>query len=421
MLGAVLLGEALICSSMAGAQPARELTVDEWVALALANNHELRAARAELEAAVARVQQAALRPNPMLDLGGRKALGPDNDLSVGLTVPLDLNGRKEGRIGVAEREMEVRRAQIAERERRLRADVRMKAGELLAARRNLTVTDELLQANHSALTLVEHRVRQGAAPTLDENLMRVEVNRLEAARLMLASRVDITALQLKALAGTLPDQPLELRGELSPPPSTPEPAAGMDRAIDLRPDVRAARAEVAVAQAKVRKEQADGRWDASVTLGYQRQDFGFNLRGLTDSGTRQIQDVFHYFGGGVTITLPVRNRNQGNIVAAGAEATAAERRREFSELIAHQEVAAALAQSEAARRTVELYERGVRGVARANVDVVRQSYGLGRATLLDVIAEQRRYIEVENGFTDVLRQAWDAAVELERAIGGPAQ
>ena len=351
-----------------------------------------------------------------------KAISPDNNLSVGLSVPLDLNGRKEGRIGVAEREVEVRRAQIAERERRLRADVQMKAGEVLAARRTLGVTDELVRANRQALTLVEERVRQGATPALDENLMRVEVNRLEAGRVMQASRIDVAVLQVKALSGTPPDEPLDIRGDLSSPPPAPAVADALGRGVEQRPDVRAARAEVAVAQAKVRKEQAEGRWDASVNVGYQRQDFGFNLKGLTDSGsTRQIQDVFHYFGAGLTVTLPVRNRNEGNVAAANAEMTAAERRREFSELIARQEVAAALAQYEAARRTVELYERGVRGVARANVDVVRQSYGLGRATLLDVIAEQRRYIEVENGYTDVLRQAWDASVDVERAIGGPTR
>jgi len=423
VLGALLLfGGGLGGAGAAGAQPPRDLAVDEWVALALANNPELRAARAELEAAAARVQQAGLRPNPMLDLGGQKAISPDNNLSVGLTVPLDLNGRKEGRVGVAEREVDVRRAQIAERERRLRADVRMKAGEVLAARRTLGVTDELVRANRQALALVEERVRQGAAPALEENLMRVEVNRLEAGRLMQASRIDVAVLQLKVLAGTPPDEPLDIRGDLSSPPPAPALADALGRGVEQRPDVRAARAEVAVAQAKVRKEQAEGRWDASVNVGYQRQDFGYNLRGLTDSGsTRQIQDVFHYFGAGLTVTLPVRNRNEGNVAAANAETTAAERRREFSELIARQEVAAALAQYEAARRTVELYERGVRGVARANVDVVRQSYGLGRATLLDVIAEQRRYIEVENGYTDVLRQAWDAGVDVERAIGGPAR
>jgi cobalt-zinc-cadmium efflux system outer membrane protein len=239
---------------------------------------------------------------------------------------------------------------------------------------------------------------------------------------MQASRADVATLQLKALAGAPHDEPLDVGGDLSSPPPAPARADALGRSVEQRPDVRAARAEVAVAQAKVRKEQAEGRWDASVNVGYQRQDFGYNLKGLTDSGsTRQIQDVFHYFGAGVTVTLPVRNRNEGNVAAANAETTAAERRREFSELIARQEVAAALAQYEAARRTVELYERGVRGVARTNVDVVRQSYGLGRATLLDVIAEQRRYIEVENGYTDVLRQAWDAGVDVERAIGGPAR
>jgi outer membrane protein TolC len=51
------------------------------------------------------------------------------------------------------------------------------------------------------------------------------------------------------------------------------------------------------------------------------------------------------------------------------------------------------------------------------VETVRQSYGLGRLQLLDVIAEQRRYIEVENGYTEVLKQVYDAAVEIERATG----
>jgi cobalt-zinc-cadmium efflux system outer membrane protein len=118
-----------------------------WEARALAESPDLNAARAEIEAARGRVTQAGLRPNPMLDLAGQKATGPDNNLMVGVTLPLDLNGRKAGRVAVAERELAMKRAGVADRERRLRAEVRMKAGELFAARRNLTSTDELLQAN----------------------------------------------------------------------------------------------------------------------------------------------------------------------------------------------------------------------------------------------------------------------------------
>ena len=54
---------------------------------------------------------------------------------------------------------------------------------------------------------------------------------------------------------------------------------------------------------------------------------------------------------------------------------------------------------------------------RAERDQLFRSYELGRGSLLDVIAEQRRFIDVESGYTDVLKQVYDAAVEVERAVG----
>jgi cobalt-zinc-cadmium efflux system outer membrane protein len=401
-----------------GQVAARELTIDEVVARALADNPELRASRAEVDAAGGRLQQAGLRPNPELDLGGQKALSLDNNLTIAVRLPLDLNDRKGGRVAVAEQELALKRTQLADRERRLRADVRMKAGELLAARRNLEIADELLDTNRRAFNVVGNRVREGAAPAIDENLQLVEVNRLDASRQVLASRVEIATLQLKLLAGMTADAPLGVRGDLltSAPPL--DRADAVRRALASRPDLAAAKADAAMARAMIRKEQAEGRWDASVSVGYMRQDFGFGLNGLTSSGqTKPIQDVFHYFGGGVTVTLPVRNRNQGNIAAAEAGARAAERRVEFAELTVQQEVEAAFAQLEAAARSQEIYGRGVRDVARRNLVVVRQSYELGRGSLLDVIAEQRRFIDVETGYTEVLKQLYDAAVEIERAVG----
>jgi cobalt-zinc-cadmium efflux system outer membrane protein len=394
-------------------------TVDELVARALGENPELAAARAEVEAGRGRLRQAGLRPNPMLDLAGQQNVsGPDSNVSVGVTVPLDLNGRKEGRVGVATREVELKLAQLADRERRLTADVRLKAGEIFAASRNLAFTEQLLSVNRQGLGLVQERVRQGGAPALEENLLLVEVNRLDAARQLLESRAEILRLQLKALVGLPPEGPLALRGELEAPAVWSERATAITRALTGRPDIRAARSEAAMARARIQKEEAEGRWDMSLNVGYQRQDTGFPLSGITDrGGTRPIQDTFHMVGGGVTIILPVRNRNQGNIKAAQAETEAAERRREFLELVVRQEITSAFTQYEAARRSLDIYGRGVREVGRQNLEVVRQSYGLGRLPLLEVIGEQRRYIEVESGYTESLKQVYDAAVEIERAIG----
>jgi cobalt-zinc-cadmium efflux system outer membrane protein len=215
-----------------------------------------------------------------------------------------------------------------------------------------------------------------------------------------------------------PDVALTLRGDLTGPPLAIDRAEAVREALAGRADLDAARGEAAMATAQVRKERAEGRWDASINVGYQRQDFGFPLNGLTSSGaTRPIQDVFHYFGGGVSITLPVRNQNQGNIAAAIATAKAAERRVDGATLMVRQEVEAAFAQYAAAERSLAVYERGVRDTAQRNLDVVRQTYQLGRTTLLDVIAEQRRFIDVEMGYTESLKQVYDAAVDLNRAIG----
>jgi cobalt-zinc-cadmium efflux system outer membrane protein len=396
-----------------------EVTVDDLVARALADNLDLQATQAEVDAAHGRLQQAGLRPNPMLDLGVQKNVaGPDNNLTASVTLPLELNGRRAGRLGVAGGELEIKRAQVADRARRLRAEVRMKAGEFLAAQRNLRFTEALLRVNRAALDLLRTRVRQGAAPPLEENLLRVEVNRLEANRRRLASQVEVFALQLKTLVGLGPEAPLALQGDLHPAPVRLELSEGLSQALAVRSDLLIARAEVAMAEAMIQKEKAEGGWDARVNVGYMRQDFGYDLRGLTASGSTQpIQDVFHYVGAGVSITLPIRNQNQGNIATASASTTAAQRRLASVTLTIRQEVTAAFAQYEAAQRALDIYTQGVLEVAHQNLDVVRQTYTLGRATLLDVIAEQRRYVDVETGYTDTLKQVYDTVVDMERAVG----
>jgi hypothetical protein len=47
---------------------------------------------------------------------------------------------------------------------------------------------------------------------------------------------------------------------------------------------------------------------------------------------------------------------------------------------------------------------------------VRQAYELGRIPVLDVIAEQRRYIDIEMGYTDALKLVYDAGTETQRAV-----
>lgn len=410
----------LVLLALARVSSAGDLSLADLVAQALRDNRELQALRAEVDAAQGRLLQAGLRPNPSLDLGVQQNVtGPDNNVSVSLSLPLDLHGRQAGRVGVAAQGVELKRAQVADRERRLRAEVQMQAGAVLAAQRHVRLTAELLQASRQTLALLQARVQQGAAPPLDAQVWRVELHRLEASAHLLESRVVVLTAQLHTLVGRDPmAPPLALSGELQPWPLRLDLEQGVAQALATRPDLRSAQIEVAGGTAMLRKEQAEGRWDASVNVGYMRQSFGYDLQGLTARGnTQPIHDVFHYVGAGFTLTLPVRHQNQGNVAAALAETRAAERRLEALTLQVRQEVSAAFTTYHASQRALAIYAQGVRDLARQNLDVVRQSYSLGRASLLDVIAEQRRYIESETGYTDALQQVYNARVELARALG----
>ena len=131
----------------------------------------------------------------------------------------------------------------------------------------------------------------------------------------------------------------------------------------------------------------------------------------------RVRGQFNYVAVGAMVMLPLFNRNQGQVAVAQAERSGAEARREAAELAARAEVAGALARDAQAQRAVSLYDGGVRTLARQNLNVVRQTFDLGRATVFDVLTEQRRYLEIEQEYTTTLREAWEARAGLKRALG----
>jgi cobalt-zinc-cadmium efflux system outer membrane protein len=398
------------------------MTANDAVTYALSHNGELEAARKEIDAARAMVKQARLRANPKLDLDGtRQIQGKDNTLGASAMLPLELAGRRAARIAVAEREVEVREREVANNERLLAADVRMKFGEALAQALKLSFTDELVEANQRSFNLIGARVTEGATPPLEQNMALVELNRLRSLRESAAGKLEVLMLELKNMLGMKPEEPLRLRGDFSNLiDQLPPVAEATERALRERPDLQALRAAENLATARIEQARAEGRLDASVSAGYERMNSSFPIFGVDEQGQLQpVQDVFHFLKFGVSLDLPVRNRNQGAIEAAVAESGAAKMRREFAELTARREIAAAYARYHGAARAMEIFRLGVRDPARANLDVVRQTYELGSKTLIDYIGEQRRFIELENDFIDAQLAAYDARVEIARATAAP--
>jgi cobalt-zinc-cadmium efflux system outer membrane protein len=401
--------------------PAGGLTLNDAIGRALEREPGLRASRAQIDMTRGLREQAALRPNPSLSFFQQQEPGgADNQTRVELQWPLDLF-RKTGRVGVADREIEVAQHATAERERTLAADVRLAYGEVAASVRTLRVTEQLLAATSRQLTLIASRVEQGATPPLDRDMLRVEVTRLEAERSLQAGAVERRLVDLKRLLGMIADAPLTLRTpledlvrqEVVPGANPPQ-----SNALGTRPDVLEAEARVRVAEAQVDRAQREGKPDMSVFAMYMRMDAGFPQQGFSSTGVLEpIRSVFHYVSVGATVTLPVLSRNQGAVAAAEAERSGTAAQVEAVRLSAQSEIAAARSRDEHARRALDAYSADAIALARQNLVAIRQTYDLGRGTLLDVLNEQRRYLDVERTYTDVLREAYEARQTLKTALG----
>lgn len=426
LLNAVITAGLSLAAQEVATQPASDfidsqngVTEAELVARALASNPRLAAEHQEIEIAKGDVVQAGLRKNPSLSLGGLKEVnGDDNRFSIGGSIPLELFGRRARRTEVAERKRDATQESVANRERLLTGDVRIRFGEALAAARNLQFAEQLLQANREFLKLMEDRVREGAAAALDAEEVRVEVNRISALRIDYQAKAEIALLTLKEAVGIEPEETIRLKGSLEIAASAFDRKQLLELALSHRPDLAFQRANEAMAAADLRQQQAEAKPDASFSASYERPDSGFSQRAFDFAGNlRPIRQTFNYAVLGLEINLPVFNRNQGAIAADTAAINRARSQIAAVDLGLRHEVTQNLVRFDGAQAMVAVYRRGVRDQASRNLDVVRQTYSYGRIRLLDVIAEQRRYIDIETGYTDVLFDAYAAHVALEQAVG----
>jgi cobalt-zinc-cadmium efflux system outer membrane protein len=406
-------------SSTSFLDPQAGTTESELVTRALAQNPTLAAARQEIEMAHGGVTQARLRKNPSLVVGGLQEVeGQDNRVSVGGALPLELFGRRARRTEVAERKLDVTRKSLADRQRLLTGEVGLRFGVTLAAVRNLNFVEQLLQINRDFLKLMQDRVREGSTAPLDADEVRVEVGRIDALRIDYQAKAEIAVLRLKEAVGIQPDETLRLKGLLDQPKIAVDQNQLLQIALAHRPDLAAQRANEAVAVAELHQLQVEAKPDATVSASYERPNSGFSQRAVDAAGNlTPIRQTFNYAVAGIEIALPAFNRNQGTIAADTAAIDAARNRIAAAGLAVRSEVAQNQVRYEGAQARVATYGSSVREQAARNLGVVRQIYSYGRITLLDVITEQRRYIDIETTYTDVLLDAYAARVALEQAIG----
>ena len=397
------------------------MSAEEAVGYALEHNKNLLADRKQLDEAAGRLKQAGLRPNPMLELMGGSSVNDRsmNELSAGVSLPLELGGRRSSRIQVAEKEFARMKLEISDRERRLAAEIRMKYAEAIEAARTLELIKQLGDLNFQNLTLLKARVDEGVSPAVDLNMLRVEIGKLETQKINVESRRSLTIDELKNLLGFPQDEKLTLKDDLKPLQTAANRDELLQQALSNRQDLQAARAAESVSQSMIEEAGTEGKLDMSLFTEIGRQSWRFDQLGsnIETGAPERIMMRNYVLKGGVTIMLPTRNRNQGNIQAAVAAGDQARLRREFLETMIRREISAALTKYETAGRIIKTYDEGLLAASRDTLRVMRASYELGHTRISEVLDAQRRLLELQMTYIEAVRDLYTAASELKTATG----
>jgi len=398
--------------------------------MALKRNGEYLALTQRVAEAQALLRQAGVRLAPTVEIEAStgKPLGSpgEEEYSAGFFQPIETAGKRDKRIQVAQKALELAQAELTEQRRQLAFQIETQYAEAVAATQKAAALDRVLALSRQSYRLTEARVREGDAAPLEQKLFLTELSRSEAQQAALNGLAQSGFLELKRVIGITPSDPLKVRMELyvdadfaAMAADFPSLAELQRSALQNRPDLKLLRLQEEQGIAEGTLARAEGRPDLTASVRYVRRSSQFPQLGLNASGAPvPLVDRANNLAFGLSIPIFTGRRTQGTVDAAKARQSEAQRRREFLESSIPLDVEAAYRQWDAARRAVSIFGSGVIAQSEENLIVVQESYRLGQLRIMDVLSEQRRLIDAQVAYIDAQADVTRALAELERAVGG---
>ncbi|MDF4208176.1 TolC family protein [Pseudomonas protegens] len=389
-----------LASQSASAVEQPLLSLDSALARAFANNPELAAARWEIDIAQGARQQAGLIPNPVLSVDAEDTRRDSRTTSVKLGQALELGGKRGARIDVASRGQELAALELERRRNQLRADVLDAYYTALRAQERTQLAGRSLALAERGVAVAQGRVNAGKASPVEATRAQVQLAevRLELNRGQMEQDNAYRRLAMVTGAATsdfagVQEQPLALA-------ALPAPAQLLGRLPETT-ELRLAEQEVVQREASLGLEKAQRIPDLDVSVGSQY-----------DASARERVNLV-----GLSMPLPLFNRNQGNVLSAARRADQARDLRNATELRLRTETRQALEQWNTARGEVQSFNQTILPAAQRAVDSATQGFEMGKFSFLDVLDAQRTLIGARTQYLAAVAQTTDAWVRIERIYG----
>lgn len=397
---ALVLGAAPVI-----AQPSDTYTLERALELsgaagdsAAASNPRIVGPREDVAAAEALVGQAGFRPLPEISLEVENLAGTGafsglqaTEYTLAASLPIELGGKRGARVRAAQADLAVARIRGELSLAALGLAVRERYVAAVAAQARVELAQGIVDRDVELARIARVLVEVGREPPLRS--LRAQSELAEA-------RAELMAAQADALAARFALGALWAR-EFAPvvPTTFPaiEPPPGLLADYDGI-ELRLAAAERAAIQADVARQRSLGVPDPTVSAGVRRFEESDDQAFLV----------------GVSIPLPLRNPNRGNIAAAEARARAAGAREAIALADYRQEVAQARADFLGAEAKASTLETGSLPQAEEALRLAEIGYRNGKFPLLEVLAAAQARDEIRRSLIDAREAKARAAARLIR-------
>lgn len=388
--------------------------MDEVVNTVLMNDPQIRAGFEWICQAEGELVQACLKPNPtlgisqtLLSLGppfteDRQGGPPQFDVTIAWPIDWYLYGKQAAAIRVANWGVRIGQAEYAELVRRRLLEASLAYYEVAQAKALLELARQDVANFRRIEELTQRAVAGGGRPKVELSRIRLdrlqaEQNLRDASNALVAAKAALLAL-MGRVDGVEQFDVVENLDDLDQVQLT-EDVDWFTLALTNRPDLSALRLRLAQARAETESQRRQAKPEVTPMIGYTRQ-FQERAIGFPDADS---------FGFGVDLTLPVHNRNQGNIRRAAAVA----RQQEYDLQAGLVELRAEITQVENDLRTALENSKAIADeqlkLAAEVRDSLNQAYEAGGRPLIDALDAQRNYRET-------FRLYIESRVNLGRAI-----
>jgi outer membrane protein, heavy metal efflux system len=392
--------------------PLTKITLDQAIELAIEHNHGLAAARTTIMQNQALEVQANVRPNPTLFTdweylplvpapGGLASyLHDSTEGDIGMSYLFERGQKRQHRLQAAQDTTTVTRSAVKDNERTLGFQVAQLYINAQLADSTLDLARQDLKSFQTTVDISEHQYRVGALAENDFLQIKLQLVQfqqdVEQAELSKAQSLS----DLRQLLGyeSVPAE-YDIADALEYRPVSMKLEELQTRALENRPDLRAAQQGVTAAKSQYELAKANGKQDVTLSGNYSHVNA---ISAVTFS---------------VSMPLAIFDRNQGNIAQTHAAITQAQELQRFANGQVLTDVRDAYEGLQSSDRVVKIFTSGARETALKSRDISEYAYRRGAISLLDFLNAERQYRATELAYRQAVAGYVTSLEQLRQAVG----